>query len=359
LIITPKKEKKREDRSGSTPPIQSSISPEIPCGSSVAPTPICFAAGHVVTGVVDRRKCRPRGILNIGNGSEVSLDATDKTRVSTSSPLLPPLIAGASIQWLSSPSEITNGDLEPRTCSSKCQAEASVNWFLSPHEKSGNGTSPHFSPVQSESPIHTTPTLESNLKPAVHGTPSSNSSISPFSIILKRASESSAMKLSNSDQQIVDVAASSARIFESMSLTTTCKGSSGQSSILSPPGGSFQFRHDCMPLDSVDLSMFANPNRTTPESDTRISWRDGLVSRIFEMGEKDCCIWLSDCEDDGLEFEDPFEVNSKISGDHDARCGSPSIEVHAESINVEGEDELVSPDESDWRLFYKNHLFEL
>jgi hypothetical protein len=151
------------------------------------------------------------------------------------------------------------------------------------------------------------------------------------------------MKLSFSDRQIVDVAATSASIFESMSFTATCQSSSGGSSILPPPGlgGSFQFRHDFMSLDSVDLSGFGNPNRKTPESNARISWRDGLVSRIFEMGEKDCCIWLSDCEDDGPELEDTFEVDSKISSNHDARCSFPSIELHAKSINVEGEDELV------------------
>lgn len=326
----------------------------------MAPTPVCFAAGHVVTGVVDRRKCRPRGILNLGNGNEVSFDATDKTRVSTSSPSLPPLITGASIQWLSSPSGITDMDSEPRTCSTKCQAEASIDWFLSSHEKSRNGSSSRFSPVQSNSPLLKTPIFGSNLEPVILRTPSSNSSISPFSLILKRASESSAMKPSNSDQQIVDIAASTAGIFESTSLPTTCKNSSDVSSILPPPGGSFQFRHDFTSLNSVDLSGFVNPNGGTPESDTRISWRDGLASRIFEMGEKDCCIWLSDCEDDdGLGIEDPFEVNSKISKDQDATCGFRSVELHAESISVEGEDELVFSDDSDWRLLCKNQLFEL
>ncbi|KAJ4795663.1 GPI-anchored adhesin-like protein [Rhynchospora pubera] len=359
VIITPERGNKREERSGSTPPIQASISPEIPCGSSVAPTPVCFAAGHVVTGVVDRRKCRPRGILNIGNGSEVSncSDGNDNARVSTSSPLLPPLTVGASIHWLSSPSEITNGDSEPRTSSTKCQAEASVDWFLSPHEKSSNGISSRFSPIKSESPFEKTPNSGSTCEPVIQKTPSSNSSISPFSIIVKRASESSVMKLSSSNQQIVDMKASSAGIFESINWSTSCKTSSGGNCILPPPRGSFQFRHDFTPFNSVDWSGFTNPNRATPETDKRISWREGLVSRINEMAEKDCCMWLSDCEDDGQEDEDPFEFNSKISIDHDVKCGLGSA-VHAESITVEGEDELVASDDSDWRLLYKNQLFE-
>jgi hypothetical protein len=32
-------------------------------------------------------------------------------------------------------------------------------------------------------------------------------------------------------------------------------------------------------------------------ADTRISWREGLVSRMFDIDDLDCCKWLSDDED--------------------------------------------------------------
>ncbi|OIV90652.1 hypothetical protein TanjilG_01733 [Lupinus angustifolius] len=50
-----------------TPPIHSSVSPEIQGGSSLVSTttPACYGAGYVVSGVTDKRKCRPRGILTV------------------------------------------------------------------------------------------------------------------------------------------------------------------------------------------------------------------------------------------------------------------------------------------------------
>ncbi|KAF2298693.1 hypothetical protein GH714_025238 [Hevea brasiliensis] len=57
-----------------TPPVQASVYPKIECGSSIMSataktitlTPVCYAAGHVVSGVTDKRKCEPRGILAVG-----------------------------------------------------------------------------------------------------------------------------------------------------------------------------------------------------------------------------------------------------------------------------------------------------
>lgn len=71
------------------------------------------------------------------------------------------------------------------------------------------------------------------------------------------------------------------------------------------------FRLDClaMPSNSIDLAQVQNvldskvywaSNSSVDnvsQSDLRISWRDGLVSRIFEMDEYDFCKCLSDDED--------------------------------------------------------------
>lgn len=66
---------------------------------------------------------------------------------------------------------------------------------------------------------------------------------------------------------------------------------------------SFQFECSEAPSNSVDLGHFQNPSSCDgfsmldnipskencfPSSQTRISWRVGLISRIFEMGELDC-----------------------------------------------------------------------
>ncbi|BAT94715.1 hypothetical protein LR48_Vigan09g112100 [Vigna angularis] len=100
-----------------TPPIHNSVSPEIQCGSSLVPktvTPTCYGAGYVVSGVVDKRKCRPRGILtaekkSIGSGkvADSSFDDDEKKVMDTidhTSPSVLPLPTEAVVHWLSSPS---------------------------------------------------------------------------------------------------------------------------------------------------------------------------------------------------------------------------------------------------------------
>ncbi|XP_010526888.1 PREDICTED: probable GPI-anchored adhesin-like protein PGA55 [Tarenaya hassleriana] len=101
-----------------TPPVQESASPEIQCGSSMilseaTKTQTCYATGHILSGISDKRKCRPKGILIVGeNGLNVSkpkplnnfddVDGTDwDNRDSTASMM--PLPADASMQWLLSP----------------------------------------------------------------------------------------------------------------------------------------------------------------------------------------------------------------------------------------------------------------
>ncbi|KAK4259612.1 hypothetical protein QN277_005926 [Acacia crassicarpa] len=98
-----------------TPPIQNSVSPEIPFVS--ATTPACYGAGHIVSGVTDKRKCRPRGILIVGeenpNFNYVTADSFDDDNgqmgtVNTVSTSLLPLPSEASMYWVCSPHN--NGD---------------------------------------------------------------------------------------------------------------------------------------------------------------------------------------------------------------------------------------------------------
>uniref|UniRef100_K3ZNZ5 Uncharacterized protein n=2 Tax=Setaria italica TaxID=4555 RepID=K3ZNZ5_SETIT len=199
---------------GATPPVHASISPEVAAAACGSATPACFAAGHhVLPGVGDRRKCRPRGILAIAGAGLASGDLDAEP-------------SRASIRWLSSPSGAESG-----TCSTKCgYEEASVNWLVSPRD---GGVDPledeifvprcssddafwRFSPdctgllgspllgglLDFGTPVSdmsgTTPS--SGFLP-VQKTPSSGDSISPFSLIVKRASESSARLRSLCAQQ--------------------------------------------------------------------------------------------------------------------------------------------------------------
>ncbi|KAJ1383946.1 hypothetical protein SESBI_42958 [Sesbania bispinosa] len=98
-----------------TPPIHNSVSPEIQCGSSLisTTTPACYGAGYVVSGVTDKRKCRPRGILtveeNCSGFANMAVDGFDEDEkkitdvINKSSPSLLPLPTEALVHWLSSP----------------------------------------------------------------------------------------------------------------------------------------------------------------------------------------------------------------------------------------------------------------
>ncbi|KAL0366562.1 UNVERIFIED_CONTAM: hypothetical protein Sradi_3546300 [Sesamum radiatum] len=94
-----------------TPPVEASLSPEIQCQSrskllvlKSAATPVCYGAGHLFSGVTDKRKCRRRGSLKGGrekinlfgekSKEELVIDLQD-------SPI--PLLAEASVRWLLSP----------------------------------------------------------------------------------------------------------------------------------------------------------------------------------------------------------------------------------------------------------------
>ncbi|EOA28973.1 hypothetical protein CARUB_v10025225mg [Capsella rubella] len=103
-----------------TPPVQASVSPEIQCGSSMnlsasTQSQACYAAGHLLSGVSDKRKCKPKGILTVGeNGFEVGkgkiLNDSDEfdegyfgNDGSCDNVSMMPLPVDASVHWLLSP----------------------------------------------------------------------------------------------------------------------------------------------------------------------------------------------------------------------------------------------------------------
>uniref|UniRef100_A0ACD6A6G9 Uncharacterized protein n=1 Tax=Avena sativa TaxID=4498 RepID=A0ACD6A6G9_AVESA len=433
--------------SGATPPVHASISPEVLAGG--AATPACFAAGHhVVPGVRDRRKCRARGILDIaGEGASEEFDSEPSR---------------ASIHWLTA-SQLG----EAGTCSTKCTKEGSVMWLSSPRDEGATcllddeiflprcssedalwRLSPDFtgllgSPVlgglldfdTSASELSET-TPSSGFLP-VQKTPSTGDSISPFSLIVKRASSQSSRLSSLCAQQrlgsyrcdsATDPTPISRESWPENASSGKCSGLARVSSrlltrmdpvvecmemmSLSPRPGdadydenealpatlpelSFQFTGAPTPLESVDLSSFKrspcevelkgkDPSFRKPVStETRISWREGLISRIFDMGDLDCCRWFSDDEDgpfamgNAEELPDTnfqasclqedgdksgfgsveFSCNDGAELNYDTKATPHTVQV-AESMSAEGF-ELVSSDDSDcWTLLYKNGLFE-
>ncbi|KAL6504144.1 hypothetical protein OROGR_026067 [Orobanche gracilis] len=100
-----------------TPPIVSSLSPEIQCQPhskisvlKSAATPICYGAGHLVSGITDKRKCRRRGSLKGGvEKSNLFYDESSDVYPIDHSCYPPvPLLAEASVRWSLSPGDEDN-----------------------------------------------------------------------------------------------------------------------------------------------------------------------------------------------------------------------------------------------------------
>ncbi|KAI0496234.1 hypothetical protein KFK09_022545 [Dendrobium nobile] len=424
-------------RSNSTPPIQASISPEVPCGFTVAPTPVCFATGHVIAGIQDRRKCRPRGILTIGE------EQSNISRVSSA----PPPLAEASVCWFSSPLVIGNGSGRDASSSEvrtfDFPDEASVNWLLSPFDvvEKEIGTSSvkkKFSILDAEIGVEKTP---SSLTGIIR-TPSSNSSVSPFSVIVQRAEASSRLQVLNFRKEKVeyrygdalDVSPFSEKSWSNSGAVSTPSSytNSRRNGVISPletdsatedlrqmrlsskqvsgnnqndisPLHGLSFNFGCQPtptpLSSIDLNCFKSSRcdelsklevreKNLSASGARISWRDGLLSRIFQMGELDSYhnFFVDDenayyprdgnvksefgfkyaLENVSSAFEKEngfgsyeFPDDSNKIGVQKCQSEVPPMEPNsfAESISTEGG--LISSGDSDWTLFYKNTLYEV
>lgn len=338
-----------------TPPIEASVSPEIQCGLSSglvsAATP-CYAAGHVLSGVTDKRKCRPRGVLTIGN----LIDSSDCEKASgsedrkyegagrnavpnkSSRDSLIPLPALASVQWLLSPCR-ENNDI----C---CEGE-SVDEF---RMLTGSATSelPYSTSLCSESTsdsVHNrekycdsvnrdaartdgkarivlvspeSPKVKDNLFPSFplaiscchdvkvpdewkcscslvrENSPCSTASLSSGNVIQTPKSDSTSGKCGGfSWLHSGDHGDNLGADLDSVAdfLHKTSLSPTTQPSALDPPNLHFKFTSDSWVSDSTLDNV--------SQSQMRISWRDGIVSQTFEIDDLDCCRCLSDDENGG------------------------------------------------------------
>ncbi|WCJ21803.1 hypothetical protein M5689_003929 [Euphorbia peplus] len=411
------------DSSGSktkTPPVQASVSPEIQCGSSMLTTgaktvtPVCYGAGYVMSGVTDKRKCRPRGILTIGEAKPLSCFDSDEDVEEEGivrDPVMDalPLPSEASMHWLLSPCNEEDED-------KKEDSETELCGFPSFPVSSSPGSvvlSPNLGVHDAEKvysrgfmgpPVYDKADAfcfeeEKNCSDLAEGTSQlSPASLSSGNVIQTPQSDCSSGRL-------VDISSLNADIdrerdntecrLNSMAERIQMASLSPKSyvSIWDPAGSSFVF--DCLstPSDSVDLSHFQKvlDDRTSwltnstmenvSQSEMRVSWREGLVSRMFEMDEFDSCRCLSDAEDDAncLESHCSPGVNVNVvkelisandsgssmdvkSGHGSDRQAKKELSDQvpcscAESISTDA-GSLVRSEDSDWTMCYKNKLFQ-
>lgn len=451
-----------------TPPIQNSVSPEIQCGSSLvsATTPACYAAGYVVSGVTDKRKCKPRGILiieeNNSSFNKVAADSFDdedekeimgiEDKVNAS---LLPFPSEASMHWLSSPHNKKDKDIaeksedgpSPRVLGLEASTTLdSISSPLSRHRTSLDmSDSIDLSSAACCMSRKITTAISPSGLPEFQGFLDSISSpsylpmfFSPNSTPGYEAGSSGKGKncqynLTDNNSPLSQYSLSSANVIQTpqsdsssdvhvgwswMQADNPKEGNSNLdlSSISEAiPSASFfsvpfedssnsSFRFDCstLPPDSIDLSklpkflddqdpwLSSSTVENASQSQVRISWREGLMSQLYELDEFDCCKCLSDEEDladycgsnkspiyHGPQLQVNHEVDCdkklnsdvKIAETDNSELGSegPGIEIFpapvscsgAESISTDGGGLIASRDDLDWTSCYKNKLFEV
>ncbi|XP_027118018.2 uncharacterized protein [Coffea arabica] len=450
-----------------TPPIEASLSPEIQCGGSSNPvlgsaaTPVCYGAGHLISGVTDKRKCRARGILTIGGPTDSSDcgkssfckdDSNENADVlfTKSRTSLIPLPAEASMKWLLSPPGKEDEVQKDNNANSDSPFTGSASLLLSSPpssccqlssdlvsdsgEKNGSGNqdatastgktrivllSPRritnfedfsHTPYEKNGGSLITPQTKFSCKTdnrqkggersyALIGkrTPSSGDPLSGSNIIQTPTSDSSPDRnvgiswISADDCQANEanpVVDSMAEIFHRISVSPR-----SQMQMWDPCGFSSQFTGLTSPSCSTDhMQLQQNlDTRVSWISDTtvgnlslsqmRISWREGLVSRILDTDELDCCRCLSDEENYGDRSDELQHKSPKACGTDSLTNGnprSPEFLEHEPEILIKGKEALslvgtnicaesistdagglVASGDSDWTLSYKNQLFEV
>ncbi|XP_062107369.1 uncharacterized protein LOC133818487 [Humulus lupulus] len=451
-------ENSRKEKS-KTPPIQASVSPEIQCGSSSVvstTTPACYGAGHVVSGITDKRKCRPRGLLAVGEndsgfGKGKALgsfdydddeEIVDRVCTDSDAPLIP-LPSEASMYWLLSPCRDEDKNKKDNgSCQSKSPAGSislhSSSLPSSSHELSSdvcNTASATYSrkevsvnspggiavfrellePLNHHSPHSTHDYAASTLKEGRkcpyyfdgENSPSSMDSLGSGNVILTPGSNSGSDRFADLIRLSTDNHMKSKFDYELNSVVESLRKTSLSPNSIEPNRNSidfsFQFDSVSTSCSSVYFNQFkqvlddqASWNSCSTldndsQSQMRISWRDGLMSQIYEMDEFDCCRCLSDeeedandCSQDQLLSSGCLDINTNTSKnqsltksdcwsaeilDSEPRVeekvqenfysGTPQLSYScAESISTDGGGLLASAD-SEWDFCYRNDLFQV
>lgn len=456
-----------------TPPVQASVSPELLRGSSVlnsisTMTPsTCYGAGHVISGVSDKRKCRPKGVLTVGaelDSSGCNVEGDNVVRGEDSSghfiriltgsrPSLVPLPVEASMSWHLSPCHEEDvgekGDavhkLFQKGNSVGLVTPDSPSLSTSPDELATNlcDTGSYNDDLDSDATPRGRLTRITLLSPrrlaefqvikasadtAVERLSLSSPSITPDGkVVLSKeerdnennwAGESTPLSIGslssgNVMQTPKSESSSERHVFPSWldvedsaqetaidSLTELLRLQSlsprSQKSTWDPLGLKFQSTDLSSPCISIDpiqhqkaiekhASWFSGSTfGDMQNSETRISWREGLVSQVLEMDDLDCCRYMSDEENDAggsseylvkVCHESEGEQNDRLStsglrspvfldcepdigSKGKGKISSSKLNSCAESICTDGGG-LVASRDSDWTICYKNQLFDI
>ncbi|KAJ0485383.1 hypothetical protein HanHA89_Chr14g0567691 [Helianthus annuus] len=326
-----------------TPPAEPSVSPEIQSNlchsvlvSGAAPS-ACYGAGHVISGVTDRRKCKARGILSVGKTRQ---GMVTKSRHS----LIPFPPVEASVSWHLSPSNADKDVNEDVVATVNHEPAVSLEERLSSFDF--NECSPFSADSLGSENIMQTPNSDSSLE--------RHASLS----WLKDGIQPKCRFESELDQ-VTDI--------------PQCESLSpyDNSSPWDPPRLSFELTDSPSPSDhtnvnrlrensSVHESLISNSTSgNVSVSEMRVSWRDALISSVSDKEDLDCCRLLSDEENEADQVLKSYKfLDRDVRVDGKVKESSPvRANPCAESICTDGGGLIASAD-SDWTLDYKNRSFE-
>lgn len=295
-----------------TPPVEASLSPEIQCQShskvlvlKSAATPVCYGAGHLVSGVTDKRKCRRRGSLK--GGCEKANLFDDERSDGIASNDLPdpsiPLLSEASVRWLLSPRDEGHEDQGSDSTNKldQCRmvvcddASANLDVISSPSTLRGNASDLFYGIGSREGKDFGNSLIGDN-------SALSTGSLSSGNVIQTPNSDSRAdlcvresrLEVHHSNLVWSDLG-SIRETLDRVNLSPRSEMSMWDLPV-SYGGDLTQLQNN---VDSVSSWVSDATLNNLALSQMRISWRDGLVSRIVETDELDCCCLLSDEEIDG------------------------------------------------------------
>ncbi|KZV48481.1 hypothetical protein F511_18287 [Dorcoceras hygrometricum] len=310
-----------------TPPVEASVSPDIQCpcpfdqkkivSHSTEPT-VCYGAGHLLSGVTDKRKCRRRGSLR--GCEKVNLFHGELDEIYDSQDTSIPLLEGGSVRWHEGQGNDSRNMLDqcrmkndsdsavldlPSSPSTLCEHASDSIWddiiSCSVSVSIGNVVNNKETGIIPHSPVE----FQESLGPWNNEVDDSLLAVSPTSSSCGKA-------IIDDDSECSMVSLSSRNVIQT------------------PNSGSDSELHDVVPNVEVDKrNLFQSTNDTISNvlseedidfaaswisdstlenlslSETRISWRDGMFSsRNLDADEFDCCRCLSDEEIHGDQIYD-------------------------------------------------------
>ncbi|XP_075487646.1 uncharacterized protein LOC142526885 [Primulina tabacum] len=379
-----------------TPPVEASVSPDIQCPSDLknivsqsTELPVCYGAGHLLSGVTDKRKCRRRGSLRGCEKLNLFQGEWNEANYLHDS-LIPPLAEG-SVTWHDDQGNYSRISLDQSTIRND-NASAALDLSSSPSALCGNATDSVWDDVMSCSVSVSIGNLVNVKKTGiVTHSPAQflefsgpwNNEVDESLLAASPISSSCGKAITEDDSEFFMNSLSSGNVIQTPNSGSGSELCVGRSNVEVDQRNFFQSKNDSISKvisqENVDFDSSWISDSTIENlalSRTRISWRDEIYgSRDLEVDEFDCCRVSSDEEIDGDQIydqqlttsprsklvddkENDLQANSDIEGSYsgiasgtnegtiignDGDLSPPVVLEYEPSVSARGKEKLAPP----------------